>query len=167
MMFSVHLIQQQSANTHPQQQQHFMLPSFLHLQFFSELIMQSRASPEKLVAPGHRESWGWILECVVYLLSYLPQIIVSHRLLLEPGTSHIYLFLSNNSQIISGGLDSHPRWESLQKYGRQLPWLTTLRRSRSCLTLCQAVLTSEECQDTRSTAVVSPPWLVSRLVWRR
>ena len=103
MMFSVHLIQQQSANTHPQQQ-HFMLPSFLHLQFFSELIMQSRAYPEKLVAPGHRESWGWILECVVYLLSYLPQIIVSHRLLLEPGTSHIYLVLSNNLQKISGVL---------------------------------------------------------------
>merc|ERR1712012_1186979 len=64
----------------------------------------------------------------------------SHRLLLEPG-----------------GLDSHPGWESLQKYGRQLPRLTTLRRSRSCLTLCQAVPTSEECQDTRSTAVVSHP----------
>merc|ERR1712168_1218112 len=50
-----------------------------------------------------------------------------------------------------------------QKYGRQWPWLTTSRRSKSCPTLSQDAQTSEGFLDTRYTAADSPLWLALRL----
>merc|ERR1711872_9661 len=59
-------------------------------------------------------------------------------------------------EVISNNLKSASVWGITLKYGRQLPWQTTLRKSKNSLSPFLDVQTSEEFQDTRSIAVDNP-----------